>query len=202
MNKLLIISSLITVFSLQNLSADSENCKYTYDPDQTKLEWTAYKFTEKTGVKGTFDKILVKGATTSNSIQNSLANAKFSISPSDINSSVPDRDAKIKEFFFGYPKNKNLISGSLSDINGKDKGSANLILNLNGTTNKVPLKYKIDKDTIIATGELNILDFGLSSGLAKLNEVCLDLHKGSDGKSKLWPTVSLKIESKFKSSCK
>jgi hypothetical protein len=202
MNKIFIIVILTFGFSIQNLFSQTQNCKFEYDPSQTKLEWTAYKFTEKTGVKGTFDKITVTGTTKSESIQSSMATAKFTISPNDINSSVPDRDSKIKEFFFELPKNQKPIVGTLSDIKGNSNGTAFLILNLNGITKKIPLEYKIDGNTIVATGELDVVDFGLSKGLAKLNEVCLELHKGADGKSKLWPNVSLKIESKFKSSCK
>ncbi|MCG9875347.1 MAG: YceI family protein [Leptospiraceae bacterium] len=202
MNKIFMIVLLTFGFSIQSLLADSQNCKFEYDPSQTKLEWTAYKFTEKTGVKGTFDKVAVSGTIKSDSIQKSMASAKFTISPSDINSSVPDRDSKIKEFFFDLPKNQKPIVGTLSDIKGNSEGTAFLILNLNGISKKIPLAYKIDANTIIATGEMDLVDFGLSKGLAKLNEVCLELHKGADGKSKLWPNVSLKIESKFKSSCK
>ncbi|MCE9501370.1 MAG: hypothetical protein K8R21_12860 [Leptospira sp.] len=39
----------------------SESCDYSYNPSATSVQWTAYKFTEKTGVKGTFKKITVTG---------------------------------------------------------------------------------------------------------------------------------------------
>ena len=202
MNLFFKISIIFITLSLQSIYAEAGKCTYEYDPSQTKLEWTAFKFTEKTGVKGSFDTIVVTGTKSSDSILHSISGAKFSISPANINSNVPDRDAKIKEFFFNYPKNNKPITGTFIEIQGKDIGKATLVLNLNGITKRIPFDFKIDKDTIIASGEIDIIDFGLNQGLSKLNDVCTDLHKGSDGISKLWPNISLKIESKFKSSCK
>lgn len=81
-------------------------CVYSYDHGNTKFGWKAFKFTEKTGVGGSFDKIEVVGTTTGNSFENTFKGMKFTIDPNTVNSGNNDRDAKIKSAFF-YPMKKN-----------------------------------------------------------------------------------------------
>lgn len=57
-------------------------------------------------------------------------------------------------------------------------------------------------DAVEVTGTVDVVTLGLQSGLGKLNAECNDLHKGSDGVSKLWPTVDVKVVSTLKKICK
>ena len=59
MNRVFAIVILSSIIGLTSLQAESKNCLYEYDPSSSKLDWTAYKFTEKTGVKGNFSKFIV-----------------------------------------------------------------------------------------------------------------------------------------------
>ncbi|EMG22045.1 YceI-like domain protein [Leptospira interrogans serovar Copenhageni str. LT2050] len=83
----------------------NKTCVYSYDHGNTKFGWKAFKFTEKTGVGGSFDKIEVVGTTTGNSFENTFKGMKFTIDPNTVNSGNNDRDAKIKSAFF-YPMRK------------------------------------------------------------------------------------------------
>lgn len=85
-----------------------ENCIYEYDPSQTSLEWTAFKFTEKTGVKGKFDSIKVVGKQKDKSKFGAVNSLQFQIDSSSVNSGVPDRDGKLKILFGSVKGNKNL----------------------------------------------------------------------------------------------
>jgi hypothetical protein len=202
MNRVFAIVILSSIVGLTSLQAESKNCLYEYDPSTTKLDWTAYKFTEKTGVKGNFSKFVVTGAKKSDSITKSISQIKFQISKNDLTSFLPDRDAKIQTYFFGSSNKANDFTGRFENIIGDEKGNADLILSFNGFTKKIPISFTLEENSILATGELDVLDFGMGTGIQKLNEICYDLHKGTDGVSKLWSTVSFKISSNFKSNCK
>ncbi|TGL86408.1 YceI family protein [Leptospira congkakensis] len=179
-----------------------ENCTYEYDPSQTSLEWTAFKFTEKTGVKGKFDSIKVIGKQKDKSKFGAVASIQFEIDSSTVNSGVPDRDGKIKKFFFGSVKGNKKISGSFSDISTGETGTAKLNLRFGNSKTSVPVNFVWKDDVVEVTGTVDVLALGLKSGLSKLNLECNDLHKGSDGLSKLWPTVDVKVVSTIKKVCK
>ncbi len=82
--------------------------------DSTKVSWTAYKTTEKIGVGGSFTEITLNDTKTGTSPEAILEGATFSIPVSSLFTDNDDRDSKLKEFFFGVLKNKELISGTLN----------------------------------------------------------------------------------------
>lgn len=192
---------IITLSAAAQLTAQ-ENCIYEYDPSQTSLEWTAFKFTEKTGVKGKFDSIKVAGKQKDKSKFGAVKSLQFQIDSSSVNSGVPDRDGKIKKFFFGSVKGNKNISGSFSDITAGETGTAKLNLRFGNSKTSVPVNFVWKDDIVEVTGSVDVLTLGLQSGLGKLNAECNDLHKGSDGVSKLWPTVDVKVVSTIKKICK
>ncbi|TGK50530.1 YceI family protein [Leptospira kanakyensis] len=179
-----------------------ENCTYEYDPSQTSLEWTAFKFTEKTGVKGKFDSIKVTGKQKDKSKFGAVKSIQFQIDSSTANSGVPDRDGKIKKFFFGSVKGNGKISGSFSDISTGETGTAKLNLRFGNAKTTAPVNFVWKEDVLEVTGTVDVVALGLQSGLSKLNAECNDLHKGSDGVSKLWPNVDVKVVSTLKKVCK
>ncbi|TGN06447.1 YceI family protein [Leptospira ilyithenensis] len=179
-----------------------EKCTYAYSPKQTSLEWTAFKFTEKTGIKGKFDSIQVNKTKAGATILDSVKDLSFKIAIASINSNLPYRDEKIKKFFFGSVKNGKEFKGSFSEIKGTNTGSAKLDLEFAGVKKSIPVQFTIKENTVEVAGSLDVLDFGLKSGLSRLNEECRDLHKGADGTSKLWPNVDFKIVSTLDKVCK
>ncbi|MCW7457277.1 YceI family protein [Leptospira bandrabouensis] len=179
-----------------------ENCTYEYDPSQTSLEWTAFKFTEKTGVKGKFDSIKVTGQQKDKSKFGAVKSIQFQIDTSSVNSGVPDRDGKIKKFFFGSVKGNKKISGNFSEITPGESGTAKLNLRYGNSKTTIPVNFVWKEDLVELIGTVDAISLGLQTGLNKLNAECNDLHKGSDGVSKLWPTVDVKVVSTLKKVCK
>ncbi|EMO28993.1 YceI-like domain protein [Leptospira interrogans serovar Bataviae str. HAI135] len=118
---------------------DKNKCTYFYDHGNTKFGWKAFKFTEKTGVGGSFDKIEVVGTTAGNSLEKAFKGMKFTIDPNTVNSGNNDRDAKIKSAFF-YPMKKNgNIKGKVISVelnSDKTSGKGIIELTLNGITKK------------------------------------------------------------------
>jgi hypothetical protein len=192
-----LLSLAIGIFLIQS-SLIAETCEYEYDSNSTNLTWTAFKFTERTGVNGKFDTINVKGTKKSKTLLGSLEKISFSIPTDSVNSNNPDRDSKIKKYFFGEGK---LISGSFSNIDSN--GSAILLLKMNNQSRKIPVNFLIKEGKDLEVNlSIDVNDFQLSNGLDALNQVCDELHKGKDGVSKLWPNVDIKINTSVNKVCK
>ncbi|MCC5815050.1 MAG: YceI family protein [Leptospira sp.] len=201
-NHYILLTIALSIF-VSNISIYAKDCSYTYDAKKTQLEWTAYKFTEKTGVKGTFDQIIVqKDKKNASSINSAMKDSTFRIASTHINSGVKDRDDKIRNYFFGNNKNTKYLIGSFPEIDDGTKGKAKMSLTFNGKTKLIPVKYEIIKNKVQVTGSLDVNDFEMAPGIAKLNEVCKELHIGKDGISKLWSEVDFVINSEFKMKCK
>lgn len=184
--------------------ASAQTCTYTYDKAGTMLTWTAYKFTDKTGVSGKFDQFDVAGNTTGDSPKAILENLAFEIPVQSVNSNEADRDAKIKAQFFGTMMETEMLSGKIASVTGDDtKGTLTFDFNMNGQTKQLQGDYTIDETGLVKIkAEMDIMGWGAGDALAALNKVCEELHKGSDGISKLWPNVTISIQSQLKKECK
>ncbi|OOV44525.1 hypothetical protein B1J93_05880 [Leptospira kirschneri serovar Pomona] len=184
----------------------NKTCIYSYDHGNTKFGWKAFKFTEKTGVGGSFDKIEVVGTTAGNSLEKTFKGMKFTIDPNTVNSGNSDRDAKIKSALFYSMKKNGKIEGKVISVelnSDKTSGKGIIGLTLNGVTKKIDLSFTLQNGTQLdAKTNLNLGDFKALTAVELLNKVCMDLHKGKDGISKLWPEVELTISTKLKLDCK
>src|SRR5690606_18071394 len=94
-------------------------CSWSYSNEATTVNWTAYKFTEKAGVKGAFDSIRIQANSGSADLKSLLSEASFEIPVSSVNTANPDRDQKIRKFFFGNLKNSDLLKGKVTAVNGE-----------------------------------------------------------------------------------
>jgi hypothetical protein len=165
---------------------------YSYSVDTTGISvlWTAYKFTDKVGVPGTFDRISFNNTEASGSIENLLNKAQLSIQTASVNSNNAIRDPKINTFFF-KPFNTPEIKGTILDAK---EGEGMVKLYMNRTTHETPFTYSIENDTIKVIAHLDLGYWNGEEGITSLNTECYDLHKGADGISKLWPDVDVVIK--------
>lgn len=168
----------------------SKQQQYTIDTSGISVLWTAYKFTNKTAVSGTFNTYTFESKKTSGTVENILNKSKLSIPTATVNSSNPIRDFKLDAYFF-KAFNTSEIIGTIT----KAKESEGIIdLNMNRTSKKIPFTYTIEKDTIRLFTNLNLTYWKGEEALETLNTECYELHKGTDGISKLWPDVDLVIK--------
>ncbi|MEH0155860.1 YceI family protein [Limibacter armeniacum] len=189
--------------SVEVAETKTEKQVFTFDKANTSVLWTAFKFTEKAGVGGKFDEFEVTPKVTSAESPMAIMNAlTFSIPVSSVNSSNPDRDGKLREHFFGKMANTEAITGTIKAVEGDDKaGTATVTVKLNDVEKDLSMKYTVSEKeddapgTIRLTGTIDVAEFGATPALEALNGVCEDLHKGSDGKSVLWPTVDVVVKS-------
>jgi len=183
-----------------------ETCKYAYSND-TKIKWTAFKFTDKVGVGGTLDSFTVKTGEAVEEPYLILKELEFEIYTASVNSNNPDRDKKIVSFFFGKMEKTDVIRGKVMDFSGSPReGSLMVDLSLNGTSYAQQMKYFVEGNSVTINGQIDLINWDAQGAVDALNNVCLDLHTGEDGVSKLWSSVDVEVvsilEDATKSPCK
>ena len=180
-------------------TAKEEKCLYKYDNQSLNFTWTAYKFTTKKGVNGTFDDIKVTVADDASSLDALLNSVQFSINSGSVNSNEPARDIKISEFFFGTMTNSNIITGSLKNVEGKN---ATVSLTLNDLTVDIPGTIELSGDTVKLKSTVDLKAFKGEEAVKKLNEVCSEKHTGDDGVSIFWDVVDVSVQAVVNKTCK
>lgn len=209
-NSILIASFASLFLSLTSCKGDSDKaveketveqgtaCFYTYNSSSTVLEWTAFKFTEKTPVAGTFNEIRVEGMEKSDDPKKMIESLKFTISTISVETQNDDRNAKIAKTFFGTI-NTEEITGKVKSL-GKD-GKATIEIKMNNINRNVVGEYTLEDGKFSFNASIDVLDWKAGNGIEALNTLCKDLHTGTDKKSKLWSEVDLSFTTELMSDC-
>lgn len=181
-----------------------EKCTYSVDDTSVKVEWTSFKFTEKTAVGGTFEMTELDHTTEAKSAAEAFKNATLSINTRTVNSKESVRDKKIKDSFFGSMDKTDFLTGKIKSLEGIENGNGNAIISItmNGIEKDQNFTWITDEETVEFKTELSIEDWNAKPSLDSLNTVCADLHTGADGKSYLWPTVEVKVSANIIKDCK
>lgn len=178
-----------------------QTCTYAFNPEaKSEILWVAYKYTEKTGVKGVFEGFNVSGTGSGTTVSDVLNGASVTIGTATLNSNDATRDPKIKDAFFGSLTDGDNITGRILSV---DESTATVALEvgMNGTTQTVSGGYTLTDNKLEIKFEMNVADWGAQGGIDALNKVCSDLHKGTDGKSVLWPDVTVFVSTELAKDC-
>ncbi|MFK8039302.1 MAG: YceI family protein [Crocinitomicaceae bacterium] len=173
-------------------------CIYKYDDATTTVGWTAFKFTEKTGVNGVFNTVNVLFSEATDDLFKTLTGASFTIPVESVDSKNEDRDAKINAHFFGAMSSTDLISGLVKSINETE---ATIELTMNGMSKDYIGAVTVEGETIGFSATINLTDFEAEFAIDSLNTICKDLHTGTDGISKLWTEVDINVKTTLKKDC-
>lgn len=177
-------------------------CTYAHSEGMPEVLWVAYKYTEKVGVKGQFEEVSVSNTGSGEQIADVLTGAQIDINTTSSNSGDPTRDPKIKETFFGGLNNGEQIKGTITNVSGDEQSGtleANIIMN--GEEQPAKGSYEMQGDQLELKFDLNVETWSAMDALNALNEVCEDLHKGADGKSILWPDVTVYVTTSLMKNC-
>jgi len=177
---------------------EQEACVYQHVNESLNFKWNDYKFTEKTGVPGTFDEITVTTADDAASLEELLKSVKFSINTGTVNSNEVARDAKIVQFFFGTMASTSEITGGINNVEGSN---ATISLTINELTLDIPGTIDINGDSINLSATVDFKEFGGEAAVAMLNQVCSEKHTGEDGNSVFWDVVDINVQTLYKKSC-
>lgn len=186
----------------EKMPDEAPKCNYTYNASQTQFTWTAYKFTERAGVAGTFDSLRISTKENAAGIQELLHGARFVIPVKSINSNNADRDMKIQKFFFGSMNATTELRGMVIEAEGdNESGSVQMMLTMNELEGPVEMRYLLTGDTLILEGMMDVNAWNGQAGIERLNKECKQLHTGADGVSVLWPEIKLELRSILSKTC-
>lgn len=177
---------------------ETKNCFYSYNSGTTLLEWTAFKFTEKAPVKGTFNDIKIEGIKGSDDPRKVIESLQFTIETASVETQNPERNEKIARLFFGTIGSPQL-TGKVKTLS--DNGKATIEIKMNNLTKEVIGDYTMEGAKFYFHATIDVVNWNASSGIKELNTACKELHTGADGKSKLWSEVDLTFTTELASDC-
>lgn len=175
------------------------NCEYAYNAAESEFSFTAFKFNERAGVGGTFDQIEVSGTEGAENRLDAVRNLQFNIPINSINTANSDRDMKIATYFFGTLTGTDNLTGKVVELN--EDGTMSFEITMNETSGIIDGTFSFSGDTMLVKSNIDVAKWGAETGINALNEICYDLHKGTDGVSKLWTDVDLSIKAVINKPC-
>jgi len=179
-----------------NTSTNGKSKKdFTYLDTNTTLKWTAYKTTDKLGVKGTFNQIIVENDAEATTLENLINTTKFKTPTVTVFTGNAPRDVLIHKYFFGAMINTDTIYGKF--YSAKD-GKGLISIKMNNVEFKNDFTYSFKNDSLKINASLLLDNWNGYTALSSLHEQCFDKHTGPDGVSKTWPDVDLEIISVLK----
>lgn len=182
----------------EETTATEKSCVYSYNSEQSVLEWTAFKFTEKTPVKGTFNEISIEGMDNSKDPKKMIESLKFSISTASVETQNEERNGKIAKLFFGTI-GTDKITGKVKSLS--DNGKATVQIEMNKMKQDVLGDYTLEDGKFTFNATIDVMKWNAGGAITALNTACKDLHTGADGKSKLWSEVDLSFSTELLSDC-
>ena len=204
--KLVLLSSALLAISACNKeekkaeitpkAKEKKNCIYSIE--SSKVNWTAYKFTEKVGVGGSFDSVKTLAPSQSINPVKALENASVEIKASSVNSKLGLRDERIQRLFFSPLVDSGNIKAVVTKLG--PTGSGTLVVVMNGIEKEVEFESEYT-DGLTLKATINTSDFNAQNSVKALNEECKNEHRGKDGKTVLWPDVSVEVEFTLAEKC-
>lgn len=186
-------------------AAQTNSGACTYTLASVTPRWTAYKFTSKAPVGGTFNTVKLQEKLPSGpTVADALKDVSITITPASVESKDPARNQTLATKFFGIFKEPEQITGKVTAVKGDDaKGTVDLTVHLNGADKTLTLDYTVTPEgALTATKTVNMItDLGLKDAHDAIHKACEALHTGPDGVSKTWDEVEIKIEAKLEKKC-
>jgi hypothetical protein len=179
-----------------------QNCIYTFNNAKTELDWTAYKFTRKAGVGGTFTQLQVEGKKKGAIPKDIIESLSFSIPTSTVETNDVSRNKKIDSLFFDGLENTAMITGNVVSLG--DDGKATMMIKMNETEKEVSGDYTLEEGKFSFNTEINVNDWNAQEQIKALNMACKDLHtdvENGDTESKLWPDVTISFTTELTTEC-
>lgn len=181
------------------VAAQPEICTLSTAAKGHILTWTAFKFTERVGVEGGFDAMTVSAGKSGDAAWKAIDGMKFQIDTASVNTGNAERDAKIRQYFFGSSADFGRITGR---IKANSPGKATLFVEMNGQNHSVVVDVSAGADSVRLNGMIDVEQWGAGPAIAALNEACTAVHTGEDGVRKLWSEVALSATIPVERTCR
>lgn len=192
-------TSILTSCGGETAEEQTQQCNFSYNANNSVIEWTSFKFTERKGVKGSFNDYLIDGVSSAPTAKELVESLAFTIQTNSVETNDPGRNEKIANFFFGTLETP-VLSGKVNKL--MDDGKAEIEISMHGITKKVMGTYKLDDIYFSFNASIDVLDWDGATGIDALNAQCIDNHTGPDGVLKLWSEVDLSFTTTLDKTCK
>lgn len=174
----------------------------TYTIKEAKPEWTAYKYTEKAAVGGTFTKFTLSEAKSAPSFVGAMNELSIEIDASSVESNNPARNKTIAEKYFSLFAPQSVIKGNVLNAKGNEKkGTIAINIDMNGVQKPYSFSYEEKDGVIIASSVMDMMDFQLQKPFDSIHTACKTLHTGKDGVAKTWTEVALRVVVQYEKVC-
>ncbi len=193
-----LIGLVFTACNSEGSQNESQECVYSYSDSQTILEWTAFKFTDKTPVKGTFNDVTITTISNATSVDELIASIGFSIPVASVETQDETKNSNIFNGFFKF-MGPDVIVGNVVSVKANE---LTFEVSLNGVKEKVTGNYEVSGTLFSFKGTMNLTLFGANKAMASLNNQCGDNHKGPDGVTTMSDKVELSFTTQLVKTCK
>lgn len=189
---LLAVVSLTACKNSQEDKKDTETTTVTYqlNPEIVLVNWTGYKFTAKSGVKGRFENVTITNNNKAETLNEALTGVEVSIPVSSIFSNNTTRDGKLKSLFFGFMDQTEFLSAKVLSVKNN---SGIIAFTMNNETHNLPFTLENKGNYTHLNATIDILKWNAHKALESLHTACELLHTGEDGISKTWNTVDVNV---------
>jgi polyisoprenoid-binding protein YceI len=195
--KSVLVAFVILLFSLNVLGAKT-SCTYEFDTENSLVQGTGYKTTDKVGVTGQFPGIEINKQEKAKNPKDLLQGLVVTVNLVSLDSGNALRDKNMRETLFAGILGDSKATVTVKNVT--DQVIATEVL-LNEKTQKVDFTYSVKGDTIEAKGVFDALKYALGDQIAALKKRCGSLHTGADGKSVTWTDFDLSVIAKLKKTC-
>ncbi len=195
--KFLIVCSFI-LFSVASYG-EGKDCVYEFDTENSKVEGTGYKTSDKVGVTGSFPGFELNKSVKAKSPKALLEGLVVTVNLVTLDSGNALRDKNLRETFFTGILGDSKATVTVKKVTDKKIETE---LNLNEKTQKIDFDFSVKGDQMIAKGVFDAVKFALGDQIAALKKRCSSLHTGSDGKSVTWTEFDLTVTAQLKKTCK
>jgi hypothetical protein len=179
--------------------ANEEICIYSYDNSTTIVQWTAYKFSEKSPVQGKFDSVTVSGTSDNEDASAVINGATFEIKTSSVQTNDAEKNGNIVAGFFNAMVNTSTITGTIKSISSE---KAVIGIKMNDVEFDVKGNVSFAENKLSFKADVSLNNWNGQTALNSLNNRCKKNHTGTDGKLVAWPDVSIYVETTLKQACK
>ncbi len=173
-------------------------CFYRYIDNNSSINFTAFKFTDKTAVKGSFTAFEIEGLKKSDDPKKLIESLSFSIPVTNASTDNEERDGKIQTSFFQTFKTEK-ITGKVKSLG--ENGDASVLIKMNAIEKEVMGKYTLNEGMFNFKATIDLNDWNGQEAIKALNNKCKDLHTGPDGKSMLWSEVEIEFATQLLNDC-
>ena len=181
-----------------SLTVFSRDCLYKFDPDHSVIQGIGYKFTEKTGVNGSFTGFKLNKNEKKKSIRELLKDLVVTVDLKTLDSGDSMRDKNILETLFSGFSGGPAVTVSVEKVTD---GTIETQLKMNNRSRKVMFTYEVKAGVLKAEGNFDILEYALGEQMGKFKKRCGLFHTGKDKKSVTWTDFGLSVTAKIIKTC-